>query len=114
MNRLHALLLAALLVFHIPCDAGEVRTWQEGEITWVAKDTTGLPGWKFEQFASVEDINAVKIAQTTGWIHKVIWAWENEALGEIRMRTFAPDWGITEAESNGSGAIFLLHSSAAT
>lgn len=32
---------------------------------------------------------------------------ENEALGEIRMRTFAPDWGITEAESNGSGAMLL-------
>ena len=91
----------------IPCDAGEVHTWQEGEITWVAKDTTGLPGWKFEQFASVEDISAVKTVQTTSWSHKVIWAWENEALGEIRMRTFAPDWGITEAESNGSGAMLL-------
>jgi predicted PhzF superfamily epimerase YddE/YHI9 len=91
----------------ITCSAGEVSTWKEDGITWTAKNTLGLPGWKFEQFASVEDINVVKTVQTTSWSHKVIWAWENEALGEIRMRTFAPDWGITEAESNGSGAMLL-------
>lgn len=91
----------------ILCDAGEVRSWREGQITWVAKDTTGLPGWKMQQFSSVGEVNTVKLAETTSWQHTAIWAWENEQLGTIRMRTFAQDWGIPEVASNGSGAMLL-------
>lgn len=91
----------------ISCDAGEVRNWQERDITWVAKDTTGLPGWKMQQFSSVDKINAVEVADTANWQHTVIWAWEDEATGQIRMRTFAADWGVPEVASNGSGAMLL-------
>lgn len=91
----------------ILCDAGEVRTWQEGEITWVAKDTSGLPGWKMQQFSSVDEVNAVKLPETATWQHTVIWAWENETAGQVRMRTFAADWGVPEVASNGSGAMLL-------
>ncbi|QQS19255.1 hypothetical protein IPL68_05720 [Candidatus Saccharibacteria bacterium] len=72
-----------------------------------AKNTSRLPEWKIEQFTSVNNVNEVKLAETNDWQHTIIWAWEDELAGRIRMRTFAPDWGIPEAESNGSGAMLL-------
>ncbi len=35
------------------------------------------------------------------------WAWLDKPKGQVRARTFAPDWGISEAMSNGSGAMLL-------
>jgi predicted PhzF superfamily epimerase YddE/YHI9 len=37
----------------------------------------------------------------------MIWAWMDRSHRVVRARTFAPDWGIPEAEGNGSGSMKL-------
>jgi predicted PhzF superfamily epimerase YddE/YHI9 len=86
---------------------GDIRTWQNGEVTWVRAGTAKIPQWNYKQLASAGEVENIKLQETLDLEHTMVWAWIDEAKGNIRARTFAGDWDIPEAMGNGSGAMLL-------
>jgi len=86
---------------------GTIKTWQDGDLTWIETDSTTLPAWNYTQESSIEAVENIQLSDTSTIKHTMIWAWANETDGIIRARTFAADWGIPEAMGNGSGAMLL-------
>lgn len=87
--------------------AGDVRTWTEGDHTWIA----GRPEWvsdkRTRQFGSAAEVDALPAPPPgEGWLYA--WAWVDEAAGTIRARGF-PRRGdvIVEDEATGAAAMLL-------
>ena len=91
----------------IICRGGHIKTWSEGELTWIEASLEGTPGWQHQQLASPEAIDSITPEQSSHYEHTMVWAWANEAKGLIRSRTFLPDWGTLEDQGNGSGSMQL-------
>ena len=87
--------------------SGEIKTWQENEITWVRTDISTLPHWHLKQLQSADEVERISKKETAKMEHTLLWSWIDEQKGLIRARTFASDWDIPEAEGNGSGAMLL-------
>jgi predicted PhzF superfamily epimerase YddE/YHI9 len=84
---------------------GVAPVWTEGGITWVRSSLASTPPWWHERLSSPAEVDAL-----TGPLAPVqdmtqLWAWEDEAAGTMRVRTFASRVGITEDEACGSGAM---------
>lgn len=77
------------------------------DLVLVIAATNTLPPWKFKKVATPNEVLENTAAKAKNLEHTMVWAWENESQGSIRARTFANDWGIPEAEGNGSGAMKL-------
>jgi predicted PhzF superfamily epimerase YddE/YHI9 len=86
---------------------GMIKTWQDGDLTWIEADSTTSPRWNYKQESNVETIENIQLADTSEIQHTMIWAWIDETSGTIRARTFAADWDIPEAMGNGSGSMLL-------
>jgi predicted PhzF superfamily epimerase YddE/YHI9 len=87
--------------------AGEVGVRRDSERTWITAD----PGWvahpfRFEQLASPDDIEAFP-QPPMGEPGQYVWAWIDEASGEVRSRCFPTDFGILEDEATGLAAVML-------
>lgn len=87
--------------------AGTIKTWQENDLTWVKANLSTMPPWNLKQLDSAEAIEQLSLADTNKLDHTLIWVWQDEAKALIRARTFSSDWGIPEAQGNGSGAMLL-------
>jgi predicted PhzF superfamily epimerase YddE/YHI9 len=88
--------------------AGDVPTWQDADVTWVRVP----PGWvrfavmpQFVQFDTVAEVDALPAGSPEPFLYA--WAWEDEAMGTIRVRSF-PTWaGIVEDEAGGAPAVLM-------
>jgi predicted PhzF superfamily epimerase YddE/YHI9 len=91
----------------ILCEIGEVPMWQEGEVYWLrAPLDYNLGNWTYLQVENPDVVDAIDVADTKDW-KQMVWAWEDEAKGLIRARTFASKIDIPEVQGNGSGAMNL-------
>lgn len=87
--------------------AGDVRVRHDAERTWVTAD----PGWvahafRFVRLESAADVEAFGQPRM-GTPGQYVWAWIDEAAGEVRSRSFPTDFGILEDEATGLAAVML-------
>jgi predicted PhzF superfamily epimerase YddE/YHI9 len=87
--------------------AGSVKTWVEGELTWIEASVEGTAPWIHKQVESAAAIDAITPEEASKFEHTMVWAWDDENAGRIRSRTFLPDWGTLEDQGNGSGSMQL-------
>ena len=92
---------------NLVCKGGVIKTWEEGELTWIEAGLAGTPGWNHEQWKSAKEIDEITAAEAAKIEHTMVWAWINEPKGLIRSRTFLLDWGTLEDQGNGSGSMQL-------
>jgi predicted PhzF superfamily epimerase YddE/YHI9 len=87
--------------------AGKVRTWIDEDGTWVRASLGGTPGWWHERLASASVVDGLHGPLSASQDMTQLWAWEDEAAGAMRVRTFASRVGVNEDEACGSGAMRL-------
>lgn len=88
--------------------AGEVATWREADVTWIR----ARPAWvdfrvtpNFVEFPTSAAVDALPDHADEPWLYA--WAWQDEAAGRIRARSF-PTWaGISEDEASGAAAVLV-------
>jgi predicted PhzF superfamily epimerase YddE/YHI9 len=84
--------------------AGAVRTWSDGELTWICGRAGWLDAFEIEQLGTAAEVEAL----TPGGTHDVyVWAWIDEDAGLIRSRFFANEYGIVEDEATGAAAVVM-------
>lgn len=94
-------------IHELNCIDGPVDTWQEEGLTWVRGKLKSAPEWNLKQLESAAEVESLTVKDTSSFEHTMVWSWIDEEKGQVRARTFAPDWGIVEDEANGSGAMRL-------
>ena len=84
--------------------AGAVATRAEGDRAWIR----ARPEWspRFER-RQLEDPAAVDAFRRPSSGSLQVWAWQDEPLGTVRARVFAPDFGVPEDQATGSAATLL-------
>jgi predicted PhzF superfamily epimerase YddE/YHI9 len=86
--------------------AGEVTVRTDDRMTFI----TGRPEWAPE-FEEIELGSAAEVEALSGPPegHDLLgaWAWEDEEAGRVRVRVFAPRYGIQEDEATGAHAVRL-------
>jgi predicted PhzF superfamily epimerase YddE/YHI9 len=87
--------------------AGDVPVRHDAERTWIAAD----PGWvshafRFVRLTTASDVEAFE-QPPMGTPGQYVWAWIDEAAGEVRSRCFPTDFGIAEDEATGLAAVRL-------
>lgn len=87
--------------------AGSILVSRSGEVFWVQASLSTMPDWHHKQLESAEAVESVALNETTGWKPTMVWAWLDKTKGLVRARTFAAQWGIPEAQGNGSGSMML-------
>jgi predicted PhzF superfamily epimerase YddE/YHI9 len=86
---------------------GKTKAWRDGEFIWLQTSLDMMPPWHLKQLDTPDDIMQFSSKDAASLEHTMIWAWINKEKGVVRARTFAADWGIPEAEANGSGSMVL-------
>ncbi|UYQ61790.1 PhzF family phenazine biosynthesis protein [Streptomyces peucetius] len=87
--------------------AGEVWARHDGEFTWITARAAWASPWRFEQYASPAEVDAMP-APPPGEGRLCTWAWEDEAGGRVRARAFPRNGdGIVEDEATGAAALLL-------
>jgi predicted PhzF superfamily epimerase YddE/YHI9 len=86
--------------------AGDVATWQDGELSWIR----ARPAWihpitraRLDSAAAVEALTGPPPGEGSYYA----WAWIDEAAGSIRSRYFVTDLGIGEDEATGAAAVMM-------
>ena len=87
---------------HVP--AGAVRTWEDGELTWIRGRAAWLDVFDIEQLGSAAEVEALT---PTGDRDAYVWAWIDEDAGILRSRFFANEFGILEDEATGAAAVVM-------
>lgn len=86
--------------------AGELQVTYEGELTWIAARPEWSPPFEYLELGSPDEVDRLVDAPAGfGWAY--CWAWEDEAAGKIRSRSFVAEAGIAEDEATGSAALAL-------
>lgn len=84
--------------------AGEVPTWQDGEIRWIRARPEWAPDMELRQYHSPEEVEALDgPPEQLGFVD--CWAWIDESAGTLRSRVFVLDEGIPEDEATGAAAL---------
>lgn len=86
--------------------AGEVPTWQDGQVRWIRARPEWAPAMELRQFGSAAEVDALDGAPE-GLVFVDAWAWADEDAGVVRSRVFADAEGIPEDEATGAAAIVL-------
>jgi predicted PhzF superfamily epimerase YddE/YHI9 len=84
--------------------AGEVPTWQEGELRWIRARAESAPQMELRQYAAPEQVDALQ-GPPDNLDFVACWAWIDEAAGLQRSRVFAAGAGIPEDEATGAAAL---------
>lgn len=84
--------------------AGEVPTWQEGELRWIRALPEWAPEMALRQFSSPDEVEALT-GPPDGLGFVDAWAWIDPSAGSIRSRVFVDDEGIPEDEATGAAAL---------
>ncbi|GAA4909114.1 PhzF family phenazine biosynthesis protein [Streptomonospora salina] len=85
--------------------AGAVPTWSEGERVWIRADPDLAPAFDTRRLASPADVDALEGGEAGVDLH--VWAWQDEAAGDVRVRVFPQEMGIGEDEATGAAALRL-------
>jgi predicted PhzF superfamily epimerase YddE/YHI9 len=94
---------------HGSCDmlrppAGEVPTWQEGDLRWIRARPEWAPEMAIRQYASPAEVDVLDgPPDDLGFVD--CWAWIDEDAGVLRSRVFVSDEGIPEDEATGAAAL---------
>lgn len=84
--------------------AGEVPTWQEGELRWIRARPEWAPQMELREYASPEQVEALDgPPDDLGFVD--CWAWIDESAGVLRSRVFVLEEGIPEDEATGAAAL---------
>ena len=84
--------------------AGEVPTWQDGEVRWIRARPEWAPDIQLRQYDSPEDVDALDgPPDQLGFVD--CWAWIDERAGKVRSRVFVLEEGIPEDEATGAAAL---------
>jgi predicted PhzF superfamily epimerase YddE/YHI9 len=90
--------------------AGDVATWQDGDVRWIRARAEWAPEMELRQYDSPAEVEALDGAPDgLGFVD--CWAWLDERAGLLRSRVFAPEAGVAEDEATGAAAfrIAALH-----
>src|SRR5271166_176089 len=95
---------ASLLTLRPP--GGLVRAWTDlEERTWIDAPLDSLPDWTLVELGSPAEIEDLQGSLRPEDDHVVYWSWID--TGIMRVRCFAPRYGIAEDEATGSAALRL-------
>jgi predicted PhzF superfamily epimerase YddE/YHI9 len=84
--------------------AGEVPTWQDGELRWIRARAEWAPQMELREYGSPEEVEALDgPPDDLGFVD--CWAWIDEPAGLLRSRVFVLDEGIPEDEATGAAAL---------
>jgi hypothetical protein len=86
--------------------AGEVPTWQDGDLRWIRARPEWAPDFELHGFGSAAEVDALDGPPEPGR-NAYCWAWLDEPAGIARVRVFVPEAGVDEDEATGSGALLL-------
>jgi predicted PhzF superfamily epimerase YddE/YHI9 len=93
-------------VFELRPPGGLVRAWSDaGGATWIDAPLGTLPDWRLTQLGSPAEIERLRGPLQSEHDHVVYWAWAG--TGVMRVRCFAPRFGVAEDEATGSAALRL-------
>jgi predicted PhzF superfamily epimerase YddE/YHI9 len=84
--------------------AGEVPTWQEGDLRWIRARPEWAPQMELRQYETPEQVNSLD-GGPDGLGFVDCWAWIDEAAGVVRARVFVEEEGIPEDEATGAAAL---------
>lgn len=94
----------AVGVLRVP--AGDVRTWREGQETWIRARPEWVQPIRVVEFATPGEVIDLE-PPPLGDAGLYAWAWEDAGIGQLRSRYFATDIGIPEDEATGTAAIVM-------
>lgn len=87
--------------------AGEVPTWQDGDVRWFRAPAEWAPRMVLRQYDTPADVDALDGApDDLGFVD--CWAWLDEAAGTVRARVFVPEHDIHEDEATGVATLPLV------
>jgi predicted PhzF superfamily epimerase YddE/YHI9 len=86
--------------------AGEVRVRHDEERTWIRADPAWVHQHRRVHLASPADVESYPPPRM-GETGIYVWAWLDEARGDVRARYFATDYGIAEDEATGAAAVAM-------
>jgi predicted PhzF superfamily epimerase YddE/YHI9 len=86
--------------------AGDVATWQDGQLTWIRARAAWVHAIELRHLGAPAEVDALPL-QAMGEPGRYAWAWEDEATGRLRSRYFATDVGILEDEATGAAAVVM-------
>jgi predicted PhzF superfamily epimerase YddE/YHI9 len=109
----HPLVGTGWLIAHVngACEmlrppAGEVPTWQDGEVRWIRARPEWAPEMELRQYDTPEQVEALDgPPDELGFVD--CWAWIDERAGVLRSRVFVLEEGIPEDEATGAAALRL-------
>jgi predicted PhzF superfamily epimerase YddE/YHI9 len=87
--------------------AGEVPVRSEGDLTFVAARAEWSPPWELIHYDAPAEIDVLAGPPDGREDEIYLWAWADEAAGEVRSRCFSLADGVGEDEATGSAAIML-------
>lgn len=86
--------------------AGEIRTWSDGDVTWIRARPEWVHPIRMVEYATpgeVEELHGPQLGDPGVYA----WAWEDAGIGVLRARYFATDIGIAEDEATGAAAVLM-------
>jgi predicted PhzF superfamily epimerase YddE/YHI9 len=84
--------------------AGEVPTWQDGDVRWIRARPEWAPEMELREYESAAAVEALAgPPEDLGFVN--CWAWIDERAGSLRSRVFVTDEGIPEDEATGAAAL---------
>lgn len=86
--------------------AGEVPVRHDPERAWIRARAEWVHPMEVRQLGSAAEVDAHEIPPM-GTPGLYVWAWEDEAAGNVRSRYFATDIEIGEDEATGAAAVVL-------
>lgn len=86
--------------------AGEVKTWRDGELTWIRARPEWVHAIRLVEYATRGEVDAL-VPSPMGDAGIYAWAWEDPGTGQLRSRYFATDVGIAEDEATGAAAVVM-------
>ena len=86
--------------------AGDVVTWQDGDLGWIRADPAWIHPIDRVQYPTVGEVDAL-VAPDGGAESRYCWAWIDEPAGVLRARYFPTAFGIREDEATGAAAVMM-------
>jgi predicted PhzF superfamily epimerase YddE/YHI9 len=83
----------------------DVPTWADGDVRWIRARPGGHPAYDMRRLGSPAEVDAFDDVGPSELVQ--VWAWIDEAAGEVRVRVFPRAIGIDEDEATGAAAVQL-------
>jgi predicted PhzF superfamily epimerase YddE/YHI9 len=87
--------------------AGEVATWQDGDLSWIRAQPAWVHAMERVRLGSPTDVEALDGPPPGATGSYYAWAWIDEPAGVLRSRYFVPSLGIGEDEATGAAAVMM-------